>query len=161
MADSAPTPDGSSDNRKKRTFTIGELAREFDVTPRTIRLYEKQGLLAPERDGQRRIYSRRDRVRLKLTLRGRRIGMTLAEIREVFELYDNSANGEERQLQRYLAILEEKRDALLRQRADIDAALGELEESASACREVLSARKGEKQANSARSTTLRPSANPR
>ncbi|SDF98117.1 DNA-binding transcriptional regulator, MerR family [Limimonas halophila] len=161
MADSAPTPDGEPDSSKKRSFTIGELAREFDVTPRTIRLYEKQGLLAPERDGQRRIYSRRDRVRLKLTLRGRRIGMTLAEIREVFDLYDSSANGEERQLQRYLDILEEKRDALLRQRADIDAALAELEESASACREVLSARKGEKQANSARNTTLRPSVNPR
>jgi len=157
MADSAPTGDSGPDTHKKRTFTIGELAREFDVTPRTIRLYEKQGLLAPERDGQRRIYSRRDRVRLKLTLRGRRIGMTLAEIREVFDLYDSSANGEERQLQRYLTILEEKRDALLRQRADIDAALGELEESAGACREVLAAKRGQKQANSARGTTLRPS----
>jgi len=161
MADSVPAGDGEPDPRKKRTFTIGELAREFDVTPRTIRLYEKQGLLAPEREGQRRVYSRRDRVRLKLTLRGRRIGMTLAEIREVFELYDSSANGEERQLERYLAILEEKRDALLRQRADLDAALAELEESASACREVLSAKKGQKQANSARGTTLRPASGPR
>lgn len=149
MAESAPSSDRESDTSKQRSFTIGELAREFDVTPRTIRLYEKQGLLAPERDGQRRIYSRRDRVRLKLTLRGRRIGMTLAEIREVFDLYDSSANGEERQLERYLSILEEKRDELLRRRADIDAALAELEESAVACRRVLAAKRGQQQAGSA------------
>ena len=122
---------------KGRTYTISELAKEFGVTTRAIRFYENQGLLTPRREGQRRIYSRRDRTRLKLTLRGRRIGMTLAEIQEVFDLYDSSANGETRQLERYLRILEEKREALLRQRQDLDDALHELEKSAASCRTRL------------------------
>ena len=122
---------------KGRIYTISELAKEFGVTTRAIRFYENQGLLAPRREGQRRIYSRRDRTRLKLTLRGRRIGMTLAEIQEVFDLYDSSANGETRQLERYLRILEEKREALLCQRQDLDDALHELEESAQSCRTLL------------------------
>ena len=69
-----------------RTFSISELAREFDVTTRSIRFYEDQGLLNPTRQGQHRIYSRQDRVRLKLTLRGKRLGFSLAEIRELFDL---------------------------------------------------------------------------
>jgi DNA-binding transcriptional MerR regulator len=129
-----------SDSNKGTTYSIGELAREFDVTPRTIRYYESSGLLAPRREGSRRIYSRRDRTRLMLTLRGKRIGMTLEEIREVFDLYDMS-HGEERQLERYLNILEEKRAALLRQRKDLDDALAELEESARRCRATLEARR--------------------
>ncbi|MFM7968428.1 MerR family transcriptional regulator [Aeromonas sp. A-5] len=71
-----------------RTFSISELAREFDVTTRSIRFYEDQGLLNPTRQGQTRIYSRQDRVRLKLTLRGKRLGFSLADIRELFDLYD-------------------------------------------------------------------------
>lgn len=121
------------------SYGISELAREFGITPRAIRFYENRGLLAPRREGQRRIYSRRDRTRLKLTLRGKRIGMTLAEIKEVFDLYD-MAHGEERQLERYLEILQEKREALLRQRQDLDDALAELEESARRCRQVLEQR---------------------
>ena len=73
---------------ESRTFSISELAREFDVTTRSIRFYEDQGLLNPTRQGQTRIYSRQDRVRLKLTLRGKRLGFSLAEIRELFDLYD-------------------------------------------------------------------------
>ncbi|MDZ7810924.1 MAG: MerR family DNA-binding transcriptional regulator [Arhodomonas sp.] len=88
------------------TYTISELAREFAITTRAIRFYENRGLLTPRREGQRRVYSRRDRTRLKLTLRGKRLGMTLAEIKEVFDLYD-VAHGEERQLARYLEILDE------------------------------------------------------
>jgi DNA-binding transcriptional MerR regulator len=128
-----------SDSDKATTYTISELAKEFGITPRTIRFYESRGLLSPRREGQQRIYSRRDRTRLKLTLRGKRIGMTLAEIGEVFDLYDMS-RGEERQLERYLNILEEKRDALLRQRQDLEDALAELEDSAQRCRAVLNAR---------------------
>jgi DNA-binding transcriptional MerR regulator len=142
MADTTSQPGAREGGDSRRTFTIGELAKEFGVTTRAIRFYENQGLLNPTREGQRRIYSRRDRTRLKLILRGRRIGMTLAEIQEVFDLYDSSANGETRQLERYLRILEQKRDALLRQRQDIDDALRELEDSADNCRAVL-ARKGE------------------
>ena len=68
---------------ERAEFSISELAREFDVTPRAIRFYEDQGLLAPRRAGQRRIYTPRDRTRLKLTLRGKRLGLTLAEIRRL------------------------------------------------------------------------------
>lgn len=126
-----------AESDKGVTFTIRELAKEFDVTTRTIRFYESHGLLNPRRDGQKRIYSRRDRTRLMLTLRGKRLGMTLAEIREVFDLYDQ-AHGEQRQLERYLKILAERREALHRQRKDLDDALEELEESERRCREVLS-----------------------
>lgn len=73
------------------TYSISQLAQEFDVTTRTIRFYEDQGLLEPQRDGQRRIYTRRDRVRLMLILRGKRIGLSLLEIRELFDLYDAAA----------------------------------------------------------------------
>lgn len=122
------------------TYTISELAKEFQVTPRAIRFYESSGLLAPRREGQRRIYSRRDRTRLMLTLRGRRIGMSLAEIGEVFDLYD-MAHGEERQLERYLAILEERRASLLQQLQDVKVVLAELEESAARCRVILAERR--------------------
>lgn len=121
------------------TYTISELAREFGITTRAIRFYENQGLLNPRREGQRRIYSRRDRTRLKLTLRGKRIGMTLAEIREVFDLYD-VAHGEERQLEHYLKILSEKRQSLLRQRQDLDDALAEIADSERRCKKVLEER---------------------
>ncbi len=142
MAKSTSVTGVETDRKRQETYTIGQLAREFDVTTRAIRFYETQGLLNPEREGQRRIYSRRDRTRLKLTLRGRRIGMTLAEIQEVFDLYDSSANGEARQLERFLRIVEDKRKELQRRRQDIDDALDELEETARRCRAFL-AEKGE------------------
>ncbi len=122
----------------QRTYTIGELARAFDITPRTIRFYEAEGLLDPERDGQRRIYRRRDRTRLKLILRGKRLGFTLSEIRENFELYEQ-AHGEARQLQHYLAVLDAKRQVLLQQRQDLELTLNELEESYAHCRQLLDA----------------------
>lgn len=117
-------------------YTIGGLAREFDITTRTIRYYEDQGLLAPIREGRRRLYRRRDRARLKLILRGKRLGFTLGEIRETFVLYDQ-AHGEFRQLRYYLGVLEEKREQLRRQRRDIDDALGELEQSYARCEQLL------------------------
>src|SRR4030088_2484092 len=89
---------------ERSEFSISELAREFDVTPRAIRFYEDQGLLAPRRDGQRRIYTPRDRTRLKLTLRGKRLGLTLSERREIVDMYDSG--GDERpQLEKFLAVL--------------------------------------------------------
>ena len=117
-------------------YTIGELAREFDITPRAIRYYEHQGLLQPVREGQKRLYRRRDRARLKLILRGKRLGMTLSEIRETFVLYDQ-AHGESRQLQYYLGVLDEKREQLKQQRRDIEDALAELEQSYARCSELL------------------------
>lgn len=120
----------------KQLYTISELAREFDVTTRTLRFYETVGLLAPTREGQKRYYSRRDRTRLKLVLRGKRLGMTLAEVKEMFDLYD-SAQGEVGQLKRYLDILQDKREQLLSQQHDLQEALQELEMNERRCRAIL------------------------
>jgi DNA-binding transcriptional MerR regulator len=107
-------------------FSISELAQEFDVTPRAIRFYEDQGLLAPRRAGQRRIYTPRDRTRLKLTLRGKRLGLTLSEIRELIDMYEPGRDARA-QLQRFLAVLEAHKSGLLQQRADIEAQLSEIQ----------------------------------
>jgi DNA-binding transcriptional MerR regulator len=107
-------------------FSISELAQEFDVTPRAIRFYEDQGLLAPRRAGQRRIYTPRDRTRLKLTLRGKRLGLTLSEILELIDMYEPGRD-ERPQLQRFLSVLEAHRSGLLQQRADIEAQLSEIQ----------------------------------
>jgi len=111
--------------KERAEFSIGELAREFDVTPRAIRFYESEGLLAPRRDGQRRIYTPRDRTRLKLTLRGKRLGLTLSEIRDLIDMYEPGRD-ERPQLERFLAVLEQHRAALERQREDVEAQLGEI-----------------------------------
>ena len=111
--------------KERAEFSIGELASEFDVTPRAIRFYEDHGLLAPKRAGQRRIYSPRDRTRLKLTLRGKRLGLTLAEIRELIDMYEPGRD-ERPQLARFLALLESHKASLLQQRSDIEAQLSEI-----------------------------------
>ncbi len=111
---------------ERTEFSISELAQEFDVTPRAIRFYEDQGLLAPRRAGQRRIYTPRDRTRLKLTLRGKRLGLTLSEIRELIDMYEPGRD-ERPQLQRFLAVLEAHKSGLLQQRADIEAQLSEIQ----------------------------------
>jgi DNA-binding transcriptional MerR regulator len=111
---------------ERAEFSISDLAREFDVTPRAIRFYEDQGLLAPRRDGQRRIYTPRDRTRLKLTLRGKRLGLTLSEIRELIDMYDPGRD-QRPQLERFLSVLEAHKVSLLQQRADIEAQLSEIQ----------------------------------
>ena len=111
--------------KERAEFSIGELATEFDVTPRAIRFYEDHRLLAPKRAGQRRIYSARDRTRLKLTLRGKRLGLTLSEIRELIDMYEPGRD-ERPQLQRFLSVLESHQASLLQQRADIEAQLSEI-----------------------------------
>lgn len=118
-------PDLGFEMDSDQVFTISQLANEFGVTPRTIRHYEDQGLLAPSRCGQARVYSKRDRTRLKLTLRGKRLGLSLAEIREMIDLYDNAPD-ERPQLQKFLAALAERRAQLEQQREDIDALLCEI-----------------------------------
>ncbi len=143
-------PKPQSHSLNGTTYTISQLAREFGVTTRAIRFYENRGLLAPRREGQKRIYSRRDRTRLKLTLRGKRLGMTLAEIKEVFDLYD-MAHGEERQLERYLEILQQKRAMLLQQRQDLEDAIRELEESMGHCRNILEHKRQREEAESSSS----------
>ena len=114
-------------NGEERTeFSISELAQEFDVTPRAIRFYEAEGLLSPRRDGQRRIYTPRDRTRLKLTLRGKRLGLTLAEIRELIDMYEPGRD-DRPQLERFQEVLQAHRKSLLQQRADIEAQLAEIQ----------------------------------
>ena len=119
-----------------QTYAIGELAGEFGVTSRALRLYEEEGLLNPRREGTRRIYSERDRVRLRLIQRGKRLGWSLSEIRESFDLYDSSL-GEEAQLEQMLAKLAERRANLHEQREDIDHALADLESIAANCEASL------------------------
>ena len=111
---------------ERTEFSISELAREFDVTPRAIRFYEAEGLISPRRDGQRRIYTPRDRTRLKLTLRGKRLGLTLSEIRELIDMYEPGRDARP-QLERFLAVLESHKASLLQQRADIEAQLSEIQ----------------------------------
>ena len=96
------------------TYTITELAREFDITPRAIRFYEDQGLLSPSREGaggRTRVYGARDRTRLKLTLRGKRLGLTLSEIRDLVDMYE-SPKDSSAQLKRFMAVLSRHREAL-------------------------------------------------
>jgi len=118
------------------TYTITDLAQEFGVTTRTIRHYEDEGLLSPRRDGMSRLFSNRDRVRLKLVLRGKRLGFSLAEIRELFELYD-LAHDEKRQLQEFLTKLEKRRALLEQQREDIEVMLNEIAFFENQCRKLL------------------------
>jgi DNA-binding transcriptional MerR regulator len=120
-------------------FTITELAREFDVTPRAIRFYEDQGLLAPRREGSsglRRVYSPRDRTRLKLTLRGKRLGFTLSEIRDLLDLYESPTDTVP-QLHAFLATIAEHRQVLERQLEDLTATLEDLAQYESQCRAML------------------------
>ena len=117
-------------------FTITDLSAEFEITPRTIRFWEDQGLIAPERAGGKRVYSRRDRTRLKLALRGKRLGFSLAEIKDLINMYD--ANRDDRQqLATLLGALAKRRQALEQQREDIEAVLGELEKFESVCWQAL------------------------
>ena len=109
-----------------KTYTIGELAEEFGITSRALRLYEEERLLDPQREGTRRIYNERNRVRLRLILRGKRLGWSLSEIRESFDLYDSSL-GEEAQLLLMLEKLTQRRDSLKEQKKDIANALRDLE----------------------------------
>lgn len=118
------------------TYSISDLSREFGVTTRTIRYYEAQGLLSPSRTGVNRVFSSRDRVRLKLALRGKRLGFSLAEIRELFDLYDVSRD-ERRQLEQFLERLERRRALLEQQREDIEVMLNEIDFFARQCRHIL------------------------
>ncbi|SFG59070.1 MerR family transcriptional regulator [Neptunomonas qingdaonensis] len=121
----------------KATYSISELATEFDITTRSIRFYEDQGLLSPRRRGQTRIYSRQDRVRLKLILRGKRLGFSLAETRELFDLWDETLSGSEKQLNLLLNKILERKAALEQQLNDIAMVRLELESAENRCNEAL------------------------
>ncbi len=128
---------------ERAAYSISELAREFDVTPRAIRFYEAEGLLSPSRQGQRRIYTARDRTRLKLTLRGKRLGLTLSEIREIVDMYDTGRD-ERPQLEKFLAVLDAHKQQLLQQREDIEAQLSEIVTFEKRCSKRLAEQKAAK-----------------
>ena len=121
------------------TFTISELSSEFDITPRAIRFYEDQGLLSPSRagsGGRQRVYSQRDRTRLKLTLRGKRLGLSLAEVRDLVDMYE-SPSDTVAQLERFLQVLGGHRQMLERQLEDLQVTLGEIGAHEDRCRALL------------------------
>jgi len=119
-----------------QTFTISELAREFGVTTRTMRFYEEKGLISPRREGQKRLYSAADRVRIKLILRGKRIGMSLDESVEVIDMYDSKHNNAE-QLHSLISTVENRRQLLKQQKRDIDEMLKGLQEVKNLCERAL------------------------
>jgi len=123
-----------------KTHTISELAREFGVTTRTIRFYEEKGLVSPLREGQKRLYTNADRVRIKLILRGKRIGMTLQECVEFIDMYDPEHNNTE-QLHSLIDNVKKRREQLLQQKKDIDEMLAGLDEVQGLCEASLAGEK--------------------
>ena len=117
-------------------FSISELSQEFDVTTRAIRFYEDEGLLEPQRQGRQRVYSGRDRVRLKLILRGKRLGFSLSEIGDIIDMYD-SEPGEVGQLQYFIEKISVRQKALKQQRDDIEVTLKELDSIEKQCRKFM------------------------
>jgi DNA-binding transcriptional MerR regulator len=119
-----------------RTWTIAQIAAEFDVTHRTLRFYEDQGLITPSRQGTQRIFRPRDRVRLALVLRGKRLGFSLEEIRRIIDMYD-AEPGEVGQLHYLIEQVERRRAELLQRQRDIEETLTELDEVQRRCEEDL------------------------
>ena len=119
-----------------KTYTISELAKEFGVTTRTMRFYEEKGLLSPRREGQKRLYSAADRVRIKLILRGKRIGMSLDECVEVIDMYDPEHNNSD-QLHSLIDKVKFRSALLEQQKKDIDEMLAGLKEVRSSCETAL------------------------
>ena len=120
----------------QKTYSISDLAKEFEVTTRSIRFYEDQSLIKPSRRGQTRIYSPQDRVRLKLILRGKRLGFSLAETRRLFDLYDADRSSVQ-QLHTMLSLIDEKKEHLQQQMEDITVVLMELSSVETRCQSEL------------------------
>jgi DNA-binding transcriptional MerR regulator len=121
---------------RSMTYSISDLAEEFGITTRTIRFYEEKGLLKPQRQGTRRIYSPADRTRLRLILRGKRLGLSLEESAEIIRMYGSPGNNR-RQLEMLLGRIQERRDDLLRQQRDLQALLRELQDAEGKCQAAL------------------------
>lgn len=120
----------------KNSYSISELAEELGTTLRTLRFYEEQGLITPQREGRQRVFSRRDRARLKLILRGKRIGLSINEIREIIDLYDASRD-EASQSLKLLSAISARRRQLEQQKHDIDQILDEIDRLEEHCRHVI------------------------
>jgi len=123
----------------REVFTIRDLTKEFDVSARTLRFYEEKGLLAPRRNGEQRLYGRRDRARLRYVLMGKRVGFSLEEVREMLDLYD-LGDGRRKQLHVALAKFQERSARLEEQRAEIDRAIAELARASLEIQAMLAAR---------------------
>jgi DNA-binding transcriptional MerR regulator len=121
-----------------KTYTISQLAEEFGITTRTMRFYEEKGLIKPQREGLKRLYSAADRVRIKLILRGKRIGMSLAESAQVIDMYDPKHNNAD-QLNSLLNTVRSQRELLQQQKSDIDEMLTSLAEVEGLCSKALQA----------------------
>jgi DNA-binding transcriptional MerR regulator len=121
----------------ERTWTVRELADELGVSLRTLRFYEAEGLISPSRAGTNRVYTQRDRARLRLILRGKRFGMSLAECREIVDMYDGAASSERRQLETLLGRLGEIAADLRARQEDLRRALVEVTDVAARCRDRL------------------------
>ncbi|MDT9000799.1 MerR family DNA-binding transcriptional regulator [Paucibacter sp. APW11] len=119
-----------------RLFTITDLATEFDITPRAIRFYEDMGLLEPARAGRNRVYTHRDRTRLKLTLRGKRLGLSLQEIKQLVDMYDSESDAAS-QLKAFLEVLQQHRRQLEQQLDDIEVTLAEIAQHEERCQSLL------------------------
>jgi len=117
-------------------FTITQLASEFDITARAIRFYEDVGLLMPQRAGRNRVYTQRDRTRLKLTLRGKRLGLSLQEIKQLVDMYDSPSDTQQ-QLAAFMTVLQQHRTQLEQQREDIEITLAEIAQHEARCRSLL------------------------
>lgn len=118
------------------SYSISDLAKEFALTTRAIRFYEDQGLLSPRRSGRNRIYGERERVRIKLILRGKRLGLALSEIRELLDLYE-ATRSERPQLSKFLQVLAARRAMLKQQQEDIAIVLAEIDSLERQCRKRL------------------------
>ena len=132
----ARRPAAADSSGRAATYSISDLAREFALTTRAIRFYEDCGLVTPRRNGRARIYGERERVRIKLILRGKRLGLALAEIGELLDLYEVARN-ERAQLSKFLALLADRRARLFQQKEDIDAVLAEIDGIERECRRRL------------------------
>ena len=141
-------------------FTITALALEFDITARAIRFYEDVGLLTPGRAGRNRVYTQGDRTRLKLTLRGKRLGLSLQEIKQLVDMYDSPSDTTQ-QLTAFLAVLGEHRRLLEQQREDIDITLAEITQHEERCRKVVGAAGATAAAKTPVKTVAKTAANPR
>ncbi len=121
------------------TWTISELAQEFSLTPRTLRFYEDQGIVSPGREGRNRVYRARDRTRLKLAVRGKRLGLQLTEILSLIDMYDGPGDTTV-QLRHYMSVLEQHRDMLEQQRRDLEQTLDEIALQQENCEKLLEER---------------------
>ncbi len=133
---------GEAGRSAQRLFSITELTREFNVTTRTLRFYEAEGMLSPKRRGRTRLYDQRERTRLRLILRGKRLGLSLADIREIVDMYD-AAPGEAGQLTLLINKIAERRAELVRMRLDIEETLADLGQVERRCHERLDQMEGD------------------